>query len=220
MHKSYKKGEFFFQILYSSLMTFSSIACANSLVEVVSENWLADCARKCCNRRCAKLPIFVRRELTICSHHFLVAYLVFGGRMKTSSMRRLCTFPASHFVRRLPCWLKPYANHAIFTVSNCKRQSFSFAFIHRTGTPPIGKISPVKGRVEETVGECTEETILRRRNHVEYLLKALDGLSAGFVGLDASKPWMCYWILHALDLLQHKIGTGLATRYILLKLIY
>jgi hypothetical protein len=124
------------------------------------------------------------------------------------------------FVRRLPCWLKPYANHAIFTVSNCKRQSFSFAFIHRTGTLPIGNDSRLKRRVEESVGECTEETILRRRNHVEYLLKALDGLSAGFVGLDASKPWMCYWILHALDLLQHKIGTGLATRYILLKFIY
>ena len=35
-----------------------------------------------------------------------------------------------------------------------------------------------------------------------YLTKALSGLSGGYVSLDASRPWLIYWILHALDLMD------------------
>ena len=43
---------------------------------------------------------------------------------------------------------------------------------------------------------------LDREAHVRYLLKGLGTLSKGFTSLDASKPWICYWILHSLDLLD------------------
>ena len=42
---------------------------------------------------------------------------------------------------------------------------------------------------------------LHRREHVAYLTAGLGNLSAGFVSLDASRPWICYWIVHALELL-------------------
>jgi protein farnesyltransferase subunit beta len=42
-----------------------------------------------------------------------------------------------------------------------------------------------------------------RQKHIQYLTKALEiPLGAGFISLDASRPWMVYWTLHSLDLLQ------------------
>ena len=44
--------------------------------------------------------------------------------------------------------------------------------------------------------------ILMRRKHVNYLHGGLHTLPAGFISLDASRPWICYWIVHSLALLQ------------------
>ncbi len=53
---------------------------------------------------------------------------------------------------------------------------------------------------------------LQRDEHVMYLLSALEGLSPSFAGLDSSKPWLCYWIWHALDLLGEPVSQRLALR--------
>eukprot|EP00903_Cladosiphon_okamuranus_P013427 g12507.t1 len=42
-----------------------------------------------------------------------------------------------------------------------------------------------------------------RAKHTSYLMRGLNGLGPGFISLDASRPWMIYWILHSLDLLDH-----------------
>ena len=44
--------------------------------------------------------------------------------------------------------------------------------------------------------------ILMRRRHVSYLHGGLHTLPSGFISLDASRPWICYWIVHSLALLQ------------------
>ena len=44
--------------------------------------------------------------------------------------------------------------------------------------------------------------VLKRDEHVAYLRKSLGRLSAGHVVLDASRCWLCYWIVHALALLD------------------
>jgi protein farnesyltransferase subunit beta len=46
------------------------------------------------------------------------------------------------------------------------------------------------------------EPQLMRAKHAEYLSRALSHLPSGFVSLDASRPWIIYWILHALELLD------------------
>ena len=51
------------------------------------------------------------------------------------------------------------------------------------------------------VGELTS-LVLARDKHIAYLLRSLDGLSASFTSLDASRTWIVYWILHSLDLLD------------------
>ena len=43
---------------------------------------------------------------------------------------------------------------------------------------------------------------LRRPEHIKYLLGGLQRLPSGYVSLDASRPWLCYWIVHSLALLQ------------------
>ncbi|KAK9822480.1 hypothetical protein WJX81_000264, partial [Elliptochloris bilobata] len=43
---------------------------------------------------------------------------------------------------------------------------------------------------------------LLRRQHVQYLHSGLGTLPNGFVALDAGRPWICYWIVHALALLD------------------
>eukprot|EP00112_Aurelia_sp_Birch-Aquarium-sp1_P017910 Seg420.7 transcript_id=Seg420.7/GoldUCD/mRNA.D3Y31 product="Protein farnesyltransferase subunit beta" protein_id=Seg420.7/GoldUCD/D3Y31 len=43
---------------------------------------------------------------------------------------------------------------------------------------------------------------LFRDRHAEYLRKGLHNLSTSYQCLDASRPWLCYWILHSLELLD------------------
>ncbi|KAG0002049.1 hypothetical protein BGZ80_008360 [Entomortierella chlamydospora] len=55
---------------------------------------------------------------------------------------------------------------------------------------------------------------LRKLRHVKYLLGAVDSLASYWSALDASKPWLCYWIIHSLDLLGYKIPDRFAQRAI------
>lgn len=49
------------------------------------------------------------------------------------------------------------------------------------------------------------EIKLLREKHCNYLVEGIVvRLSGGFVSLDASRPWICYWILHALHLLNNE----------------
>lgn len=45
-----------------------------------------------------------------------------------------------------------------------------------------------------------------------YLQRGLHRLSAGYVSLDASRPWLCYWILHSLDLLDVPLPDEIRSR--------
>jgi protein farnesyltransferase subunit beta len=49
--------------------------------------------------------------------------------------------------------------------------------------------------------------------HFKVNLQGLQNLSAGFISLDCSRPWICYWICHALYLL-HKEPVYLFPRII------
>ena len=46
---------------------------------------------------------------------------------------------------------------------------------------------------------------LRREKTISFLLKGLKHLSEGFQCLDASRPWLVYWIIHSLELLNVSI---------------
>ena len=51
--------------------------------------------------------------------------------------------------------------------------------------------------VVDVRGRC----LLVRHRHVAYLRRGLERLSSGMACLDASRPWLCYWMLHGLELL-------------------
>lgn len=54
---------------------------------------------------------------------------------------------------------------------------------------------------------------MNRKAHVSYLKKGLNGLGSWGAALDASKPWVLYWILHALDLLEVSLDSTTIQRY-------
>mmetsp|Transcript_21278 Transcript_21278/g.26754 ORF Transcript_21278/g.26754 Transcript_21278/m.26754 type:complete len:457 (-) Transcript_21278:154-1524(-) len=64
--------------------------------------------------------------------------------------------------------------------------------------------------IEEIADELVEigimsdekEIVLMREKHVQFLMDGLNGLSPGFVCLDASRPWILYWIINSLSLLD------------------
>jgi protein farnesyltransferase subunit beta len=55
--------------------------------------------------------------------------------------------------------------------------------------------------------ELPEVLQLLRSSHVTYLQNGLGQLPASFASLDASRPWICYWITHSLALLDAKLPT-------------
>ena len=62
----------------------------------------------------------------------------------------------------------------------------------------------VRSMIEAGLLSQEMEMCLIREPHAEWMAKGLHGLPGGFVSLDASKPWICYWILHALYLLREE----------------
>lgn len=57
-----------------------------------------------------------------------------------------------------------------------------------------------------TSPESTSLGILQRDLHIKFLRSHLGKLPSGFVSLDASRPWLCYWSLNALALLSEDIS--------------
>ncbi|KAL6030534.1 hypothetical protein STEG23_007333, partial [Scotinomys teguina] len=53
--------------------------------------------------------------------------------------------------------------------------------------------------------------ILQREKHVHYLKRGLRQLTDAYECLDASRPWLCYWILHSWELLDEPIPQIVAT---------
>lgn len=51
--------------------------------------------------------------------------------------------------------------------------------------------------------------LLQKSSHLNFLTRLLiKELPAGFTGLDASRPWLLYWCLHSLALLEGELDLG------------
>ncbi|KAK2707082.1 hypothetical protein QYM36_014944 [Artemia franciscana] len=58
----------------------------------------------------------------------------------------------------------------------------------------------------ENLRNSSQYPLLKRSKHNNYLLNGLHHLPGSFECLDASIPWLCYWILHSLELLEVDIS--------------
>lgn len=72
----------------------------------------------------------------------------------------------------------------------------------------LHNISPAAPDGETIVGGTT----LRKPEHAVYFQQLLFRLPPGFVGLDASKPWLMYWSLHSLDIMGIALDQGTKDR--------
>eukprot|EP00842_Homolaphlyctis_polyrhiza_P006722 jgi/Hompol1/7050/HPOL_000471-RA len=76
--------------------------------------------------------------------------------------------------------------------------------------------------VEESIRELRAELLaagatvsslkLKRSAHEAFIRRSLSGLNRWFVSLDASKPWIVMWMLHALDLLGVTLTDSIKSR--------
>jgi protein farnesyltransferase subunit beta len=68
--------------------------------------------------------------------------------------------------------------------------------------------------IKDGLVNIDSEMRLLRSKHIAYLLYNLEELPKGFVSLDASRPWIIYWIIHSLYLLGKDISIEVKTRII------
>ncbi|XP_066992853.1 protein farnesyltransferase subunit beta isoform X2 [Anabrus simplex] len=54
--------------------------------------------------------------------------------------------------------------------------------------------------------------LLLRNRHIAFLKKSLTHLPSTYECLDASRPWLCYWILHSLELLDESLDSEDASK--------
>lgn len=54
--------------------------------------------------------------------------------------------------------------------------------------------------------EISPTAVLNREKIQSYCLKGLSEMGQAYESLDASRPWLIYWTLHALDLLDYEIS--------------
>lgn len=65
------------------------------------------------------------------------------------------------------------------------------------------KVLPIYQELEGLeADELDDFCELNRAVHVAYVQGGLGQLSPGFAALDASRPWICYWLVHSLALLD------------------
>jgi len=69
-----------------------------------------------------------------------------------------------------------------------------FAIFDRIG--PRFPVGPIKNGVK---------AILHRDKIYAYCLKGLSEMGQAYESLDASRPWLVYWTVHALDLLDYDL---------------
>ena len=59
-----------------------------------------------------------------------------------------------------------------------------------------------QGFADTSLQQSPECLVLNKEQHVSYLYGGLQHLPSGFIVLDSSRPWICYWIVHSLALLD------------------
>lgn len=64
--------------------------------------------------------------------------------------------------------------------------------------------------VSQQIHSLPQPTLLREQ-HYQYLKKGLRHLSDAYECLDASRPWLCYWILHSLELLEEPVPSSVTS---------
>ena len=61
-------------------------------------------------------------------------------------------------------------------------------------------------KAESGLAKLDDYPMLNRYKTIPFLKRGLRDLSGGYECLDASRPWLVYWILHSLELLEEPLS--------------
>ena len=72
-------------------------------------------------------------------------------------------------------------------------------------------MTAIYSKLRDTNDVVGEGVSLLKDKHLHYLKKGIRHLSVNFEALDASQPWLCYWILHSMSLLDLELPKDVAS---------
>ncbi len=65
------------------------------------------------------------------------------------------------------------------------------------------KLHPFFSKFADFAQADQQDTLkILRKLHIQYAQEGLGALPSGYVSLDSGRPWICFWILHSLALLE------------------
>ncbi|XP_048830448.1 protein farnesyltransferase subunit beta [Brienomyrus brachyistius] len=105
-----------------------------------------------------------------------------------------------------------------FTQLRCFREYHKSELFKDDGVETVTSVEQKK--VEDTIQQVLSAYLqnhkipqpeLLRDQHCAYLKRGLRHLSDAYECLDASRPWLCYWILHSLELLDKPVPTSISS---------
>lgn len=73
------------------------------------------------------------------------------------------------------------------------------------------KVGNVYENLLDVSDEDATQLVLKRDAHMAFVQAGLQCLGGGYVSLDASRPWLCFWSLHSLALLEAGLPEGLTS---------
>lgn len=65
------------------------------------------------------------------------------------------------------------------------------------------------------LGASVGALLLNRDRHISYLHGGLQHLPSGFIVLDSSRPWICFWIIHSLALLEAPLPSDVSEQAVI-----
>lgn len=90
-----------------------------------------------------------------------------------------------------------FPTHSSEEQEDCEASCFRFLARQHAIEPTFRHRLQTRGLINEF-----GDVLLLRELHISYLSKGMEGLSGGFACLDSSRPWLVYWMLHGLALLD------------------
>ncbi|XP_061072903.1 protein farnesyltransferase subunit beta-like [Conger conger] len=98
----------------------------------------------------------------------------------------------------------------------CKKHNLESFKDDKVKTVTSTQQNRIEGTIQEVINAYRQnntlpQPTLLREQHYGYLKKGLHNLSDAYESLDASRPWLCYWILHSLELLDEPVSASVCS---------
>ncbi|GMR59105.1 hypothetical protein PMAYCL1PPCAC_29300 [Pristionchus mayeri] len=76
------------------------------------------------------------------------------------------------------------------------------------------EVSSIVAQFISTRAELEKSPHFNREMHIAFIMSSLKQLPTSYQGLDASRPWLCYWGVHSLNILGYQISAEMKSEIV------